>query len=70
MTVIQFREHLLKERLKGKRPEVVLVSESDYKELVEDLPGKNDPLESLTLYGAKVTTPAQVLLLTDPSLHN
>ena len=69
MLVTEFRAHLLKERTEGKRPEIVIMSEKDFQELLGDLTIKSEVFDPVILHGVRVVSTSMVSFIGDQSLQ-
>lgn len=68
MLATELRDHLYKEMCKGRRPQVVLVTQKDYTDLIQDLTGKRDVFEPLIFQGVMIVT-AEMVLMLNPDIY-
>lgn len=61
MLVKDLREVLYEERKQGRKPAVVVLSQKDFEEILEDLTIKTDVFDPIILFGVQIVVQAQIL---------
>lgn len=61
MLATELRDKLVREMMRGRRPQVVLMTTPDWMELVGDLTGRRDAFEPIYFQGVMVVTEDQIL---------
>ena len=64
MLVTDLRVRLLEERKQGRKPAVVVLTEKDFNEILEDLTIKTDVFDPIVLFGVQIVIDSQILWLT------
>lgn len=65
MLVTELRTRLLEERKRGRKPAVVILTEKDFNEILDDLTIKTDIFDPVVLFGVQIVIDSQILRLTD-----
>jgi hypothetical protein len=65
MLVTELRGRLLEERKRGRKPAVVILTEKDFNEILEDLTIKTDVFDPIVLFGVQIVIDSQILRLTE-----
>lgn len=61
MLVADLRKILLEERKQGRKPAVVVLTEKDFQEILEDLTIKTDVFDPIIVHGVQIVLQAQIL---------